>query len=83
MTAHWHGQQENLHGAQVGVATANLYPSFSISGSLGLAAAGNTNTTSTGESGIGELFNADSLTYAVGPSFVWPFLNYGHRFDWR
>ena len=63
--------------AQVGVATANLYPSFSISGSLGLAAAGNTDTTSTGNSGIGELFNADSLTYSIGPSFVWPFLNYG------
>jgi len=63
--------------AQVGVATANLYPSFSISGSLGLAAAGNTNTTGTGESGIGELFSSDSITYAIGPSFVWPFLNYG------
>jgi len=23
------------------------------------------------------LFSADSITYAVGPSFVWPFLNYG------
>ena len=63
--------------AQVGVAKAGLYPSFSISGSLGLAAAGNTITTQTGESGIGELFSSDSVTYAVGPSFVWPFLNYG------
>lgn len=63
--------------AQVGVATANLYPSFSISGSLGLAAAGNTNTTSTGDSGFSELFRAESLTYSIGPSFVWPFLNYG------
>lgn len=63
--------------AQVGVAQANLYPSFSISGSLGLAAAGDTNTTRTGESGIEELFKADSLTYSIGPSFVWPFLNYG------
>jgi len=63
--------------AQVGVAKAGLYPSFSISGSLGLAAAGNTNTTQNGESGIGELFSSDSVTYAVGPSFVWPFLNYG------
>jgi outer membrane protein TolC len=23
------------------------------------------------------LFDTDSVTYAVGPSFVWPFLNYG------
>ena len=62
--------------AQVGVAKADLYPSFSINGSLGLAASGDTNTTRTGDSGIGELFRSESLTYAVGPSFVWPFLNY-------
>ena len=62
--------------AQIGVANADLYPSFSINGSLGLAAAGDTNTTRTGDSGIGTLFRADSLTYTVGPSFVWPFLNY-------
>ncbi|MGI9261413.1 MAG: efflux transporter outer membrane subunit [Woeseiaceae bacterium] len=68
--------QAVAQNAQVGIAKANLYPSFSISGSLGLAASGSTNTTATGESGIGELFSADSLTYSVGPSFVWPFLNY-------
>jgi NodT family efflux transporter outer membrane factor (OMF) lipoprotein len=69
--------QAMAQNAQVGVAEADLYPSFSISGSLGLAAAGNTDTTQTGESGIGELFSAESVTYAAGPSFVWPFLNYG------
>ena len=63
--------------AQVGIATANLYPSFSISGTLGLAAAGNTDTTRTGNNGFSELFRAESLTYSIGPSFVWPFLNYG------
>ena len=63
--------------ASVGLAEANLYPSFSLNGSLGLSAAGNTDTTRTGKSGIGQLFDTDSLTYAVGPSFVWPFLNYG------
>jgi len=63
--------------AQVGMAEANLYPSFSLTGSLGLTAAGNTDTTRTGNSGFGELFSGDSLTYAVGPTFVWPFLNYG------
>ena len=69
--------QAMAQNAQVGVAKAGLYPSFSISGSLGLAAAGDTDTTSTMESGISELFRAESVTYAVGPSFVWPFLNYG------
>jgi NodT family efflux transporter outer membrane factor (OMF) lipoprotein len=73
-------QAEYLAMAQnalVGVAESNLYPSFSLTGSLGLVAAGNTDTTRSGESGIGQLFNADSLSYSVGPSFVWPFLNYG------
>lgn len=63
--------------ARVGVATANLYPSFTLAGFVGLAASGNTDSTASGESGLGELFDADSLTYSVGPSFVWPFLNYG------
>jgi outer membrane protein TolC len=63
--------------ASVGLAEANLYPSFSLNGSLGLSAAGNTDTTRTGDSGLSQLFSADSITYAVGPSFVWPFLNYG------
>jgi NodT family efflux transporter outer membrane factor (OMF) lipoprotein len=63
--------------ARVGIAEANLYPSFSLQGFLGLAASGNTDTTRTGQSGFDELFSVDSLTYSVGPAFVWPFLNYG------
>jgi outer membrane protein TolC len=69
--------QAVAQNAAVGIATANLYPSFSLNGYIGLAAAGNTETTRTGNSGIGELFRAESLTYSVGPAFVWPFLNYG------
>jgi len=63
--------------AAVGLATADLYPSFSLAGSVGLAASGSTNTTRSGVSGFDELFSSDSLTYSAGPSFVWPFLNYG------
>ncbi|HEX5788763.1 MAG TPA: efflux transporter outer membrane subunit [Woeseiaceae bacterium] len=63
--------------ASVGVAEADLYPSFTLSGSVGLVAAGSTDTTRTGESGVGELFSSDSLTWSAGPAFVWPFLNYG------
>ena len=69
--------QALAQNAAVGIAETDLYPSFSLSGSLGLAAAGNTDTTRTGDSGPGELFRAESLTYSAGPSFVWPFLNYG------
>lgn len=63
--------------ASVGVATADLYPSFTLSGSLGLIAADNTDTTRTGESGISQLFSGDSLAWSAGPAFVWPFFNYG------
>jgi outer membrane protein TolC len=69
--------QAMAQNARVGVATADLYPSFSLTGTLGLAAAGGTDTTRTGSSGFGELFRPESLTYAVGGSVVWPFLNYG------
>jgi NodT family efflux transporter outer membrane factor (OMF) lipoprotein len=57
--------------ALVGVATADLYPSFSLAGSLSLVSGG------TSEAGFGDLFSGDALTYTIGPSFVWPFLNYG------
>jgi len=63
--------------AQVGLAESNLYPSFSLTGSVGLTAAGSTDTTRTGNSGFGALFSGDSVTYTIGPNFVWPFLNYG------
>lgn len=57
--------------ALVGLAEADLYPSFSLTGSIGIAAGG------PGDSDFGDLFDADALTWSVGPSFVWPFLNYG------
>ena len=56
--------------AQVGVATAALYPSFSLTGFLGLASGGPNGS-------AGDLFTGDSLTYSAGGSFFWPFLNYG------
>ena len=70
-------QQARALNAQVGIAQANLRPSFSLTGSLGLAAAGGTDTTRTGDSGLDALFDIDSLTYGIGARFVWPFLNYG------
>ena len=55
----------------VGVAEASLYPSFSLSGSIQLTSGG------PGNSDFGDLFSSDALTWSIGPSFVWPFLNYG------
>ena len=63
--------------ANVGLAETDLYPSFTLTGTVGLVAADSTDTTRTGESGFGELFDSDSLTWSAGPAFVWPFLNYG------
>lgn len=57
--------------ALVGVAQAGLYPSFSLTGAIGLAAGNPV------DSSFGSLFEGDAFTYSVGPSFVWPFLNYG------
>ena len=69
--------QALAQNALVGVATADLYPSFTLSGSLGVSAADGTASTGSGESGVEQLFNSDSIGYSIGPAFVWPFLNYG------
>src|SRR5262249_41946590 len=56
--------------ARIGVAKADLYPSFSLFGSIGLQAAG---------SGWGghNFFSGNSFFYQAGPSVSWPFFNYG------
>ena len=57
--------------ALVGLAEADLYPSFSLVGTIGLSSVG------PGDSTFGDLFSSDALSLSIGPSFVWPFLNYG------
>ena len=57
--------------ATVGMATADLYPSFQLVGSLTTSAGGPADTP------FSDLFSSGSIAYAVGGSFVWPFLNYG------
>jgi NodT family efflux transporter outer membrane factor (OMF) lipoprotein len=52
--------------AKVGVATADLYPKFKLSGSIGLAALS-----------TGDLLSADSKTYSFGPSVTWTIFNGG------
>jgi NodT family efflux transporter outer membrane factor (OMF) lipoprotein len=65
--------QSNL----IGVAQADLYPTFVLAGSVGLAAADSTDTTRTGSSGVGELFDAGALQLSGGPQFSWNLFNYG------
>lgn len=52
--------------AMIGVATSELYPHFSINGSIYLDA-----------SRFEDLFDANSFAGNVGPSFQWNILNYG------
>lgn len=56
--------------AIVGQATANLYPSFQLSGALSASSGGPADTS------FGDLFDSGALAYTFGGSFVWPFLNY-------
>jgi NodT family efflux transporter outer membrane factor (OMF) lipoprotein len=63
--------------ALIGVAQGDLYPHFSLFGTIGLAASDGTGTTRTGNSGIGELFDSDSLFFTGGPSVTWDIFNYG------
>ena len=53
-------------GEQIGIAQADLYPAFVISGSLGYSA-----------NNLGNLFTPQSFQGSVGPSFNWNILNYG------
>ena len=56
--------------ARIGVAKAELYPSFSLVGTIGLQA---------NNAGLGphNPFSPDSLFYSVGPRINWPFFSYG------
>lgn len=52
--------------ARIGVATADLYPSFFLSGSIGLEALS-----------LGNLIESGSRTYGLGPSFHWNLFDSG------
>ncbi|MDH3690391.1 MAG: TolC family protein, partial [Gammaproteobacteria bacterium] len=69
--------QAAAQSAIIGVAKADLYPSFALFGSIGLAASSGTNTTRTGRNGFDELLDSDSLFFVGGPTFNWPIFNYG------
>ncbi|MGB1884435.1 MAG: efflux transporter outer membrane subunit [Gammaproteobacteria bacterium] len=63
--------QAAAQSALIGVAKADLYPQFSLIGSVGLR------SSDTGVSDLGDLFDGDSLEAGIGPSFQWNILNYG------
>ncbi|NIR32388.1 MAG: efflux transporter outer membrane subunit [Gammaproteobacteria bacterium] len=63
--------------ALIGVAQADLYPSFVLLGSIGFEAASGTSTTKSGNAGLDELFTGDSLAFVGGPRVTWNIFNYG------
>jgi outer membrane protein TolC len=57
--------------AQIGVSRAELFPSFSLNGTMGWSA------NNSGENSLGDMFTKTSYGFSFGPSFAWNFLNYG------
>ncbi len=57
--------------AQIGLAKAELFPAFSLTGAFGTVAG------SSGSNRVGDVFTAPGIQFAFGPSFSWPILNYG------
>lgn len=56
--------------ARIGIAKADLYPSFSLFGTIGLGAA------SSGAAAH-NLFSSQSFFYSAGPQVNWPFFSFG------
>jgi len=52
--------------ARIGVATADLYPKFTLKGSIGLEALS-----------LGNLISPGSRTYSIGPRITWPIFDAG------
>ncbi len=63
--------------ALIGVAQADLYPSISLVGTIGISASDGTSTARNGTVGIGDLFSTDALRFQGGPSVTWNIFNYG------
>jgi outer membrane protein TolC len=60
-------RQVAAQSARIGIAAADFYPRFALTGTIGLAA-----------TQFGDMFQTpDSMFGAIGPSFRWDILNYG------
>jgi outer membrane protein TolC len=62
-------------GDRIGIAKADLYPSFSLFGSIGTQTSSGGGPQSGGAS-LSNLFGAGSWFYFFGPRIVWPIFNY-------
>ena len=57
--------------AQIGIAVTELYPRFSLIGSIGWSASDR------GDNSLGDIFDSNSFSYTFGPIFEWNVFNYG------
>jgi NodT family efflux transporter outer membrane factor (OMF) lipoprotein len=62
--------------ARIGIAKADLYPSFSLLGQIGFETSSQGGALSN-HADFHNLFDAGSLFYSFGPSARWPLFNYG------
>ncbi len=72
-------RQLAAQSALIGVAKADLYPHFSLFGSIGLRAS-NSDVTAAGSPGgssFSDLWDSDSIEFFGGPAFTWNIFNYG------
>ena len=70
-------RQLAAQSAQIGVAKADLFPSFSLFGSIGYTTAGSASSPQSRNAGLSDMFKSNSLGYSVGPSITWNLFNYG------
>jgi NodT family efflux transporter outer membrane factor (OMF) lipoprotein len=63
--------QAAAQSAQIGLAKADLFPAFSLTGAFGTVAG------SSGSNRVNEVFSARGIQFSFGPTFSWPILNYG------
>ena len=63
--------QAAAQSSQIGIAHAELLPSFSLFGSFGWS------VNDAGNDDLGDLFDSNSFRFSTGPSFQWKILNYG------
>jgi len=60
---------------QIGIAKADLYPHFTLFGTLGWRSSDATSLSV--DNSLGDLFSYNSMFWSAGPGFSWDILNYG------
>ncbi len=72
-------RQLAAQSALIGVAKADLYPHFSLFGSIGLRSSDSDVTAAgfPGGSSFSDLWDSDSIEFFGGPAFTWNIFNYG------